>query len=203
LWFSRLVGGIVTATAVLIPMTVKDISPPVHVADRDSIGIPAPALQLDQWLNSPQLEIAALRGKVVLIRWWTDGCPYCEASAPALRTFDRKYRDQGLVVIGVFHPKPPGDPSVERMTRAAERFHFTFPIALDTDWKALNRWWLDGWPQAWTSVSFLIDRQGIIRYVHPGGEYHEGPGGDQMSDHSACHSDYRQLERSIVQLLGR
>ena len=191
--FSRLLAGaIFTASAVLIPMSAESDTPqPKHAGDDDSVGAPAPALHLDHWLNSPPLEMTALRGKVVLVRWWTDGCPYCEASAPALRSLDRKYRDQGLVVIGVFHPKPPGDPSVERMKRAAEGFHFTFPIALDADWRALNRWWLDGKPQAWTSVSFLIDREGIIRYVHPGGEYHEGPGEAQMPDHTACHSAYR------------
>jgi hypothetical protein len=88
------------------------------------------------------------------------------------------------------------------MQRATEGYHFTFPIALDADWKALNRWWLADRPQSWTSVTFLIDREGVIRYVHPGGEYHEGAGGTQLPDHTACHSDYLQIDQTIGQLLG-
>ena len=51
----------------------------------------------------------------------------------------------------------------------AREFGFTFPVAIDRDWATLRRWWLDGHRRAFTSVSFLIDRQGIIRYIHPGG----------------------------------
>jgi peroxiredoxin len=47
----------------------------------------------------------------------------------------------------------------------------TFPLAIDPDWETLRRYWLDGRTDAWTSVSFLIDQEGIIRYVHPGGSY--------------------------------
>src|SRR5437867_1940905 len=123
----------------------------------DRIGVAAPPLALENWINSEPLEIARLRGKVVLVRWWTDTCPFCAASAPALIEFDEKYRDRGLVTIGVFHPKPAGDWSVDRMRRAAARLGFRFPVALDAEWTALRRWWLDH-HDSWTSVSFLVDR---------------------------------------------
>lgn len=186
------------------------IVPPERRADRPArssdaaspVGEAAPALNLEHWIHSSPLEIRDLIGKVVLIRWWTDECPYCAATAPALRTFDRRYRDRGLTVIGVFHPKPAGDPRMERMTQAAKRFDFTFPIALDADWRALGRWWLDRRPQAWTSVTFLVDRKGIVRYVHPGGEFHEGAGGAHLTDHTQCHEDYREIEAAIQGLLS-
>lgn len=166
------------------------------------MGLPAPVLGLEHWLNSAPLEVSDLKGKVVLVRWWTDACPYCEASAPALRRFDREFRDRGLVVIGVFHPKPAGDASVRRMKRAAEAFQFTFPIALDAQWTALERWWLDRRPRGSTSVSFLIDRAGVIRYVHPGGEFHEGAGESHLPDHARCNSDFREIQKTIVRLLA-
>ncbi len=161
----------------------------------DRIGRPAPALQLKHWLNSAPLDVAALRGKVVLVRWWTDGCDLCVATAPALREFQRKYGPQGLQVIGVFHPKPAGDWDMQRVRRAAERLGFTFPVALDADWAALHRWWLDSNERGFTSVSFLIDKRGVIRYVHPGGEYHLG-------EHESCQRNYKDIEQTINRLLA-
>jgi peroxiredoxin len=164
----------------------------------DRVGVAAPRIGLDHWLHSPALEMDELRGKVVLIRWWTDGCPFCAATAPALREIDRKYGSRGLDVIGIFHPKPPGDWSVERMRSATERLGFIFPVALDAEWTALRRWWPDLEKRGWTSVSFLVDKKGIIRYVHPGGEFHES--GDE--DHAQCDRDYKDIERTVNRLLA-
>jgi len=163
----------------------------------DRLGIPAPRLGLEHWLNSPTLEMDALRGKVVLIRWWTDGCPYCAATAPALRHLDGKYGTRGLRVIGIFHPKPAGDGSVERMRIASQQKGFSFPVALDARWTALRRWWPDLEKRGWTSVSFVIDKRGVIRYVHPGGEFHEA----SEADHARCDRDYKDVERTIERLL--
>ena len=164
----------------------------------DRLGVPAPPLKLSGWLNSPPLDMDHLRGKVVLIRWWTDQCPFCAATAPALKGLDRKYRARGLEVIGIFHPKPAGDWSMERMRAATAQKGFTFPVALDADWAALNRWWPDLEKRGWTSVSFVCDKKGIIRYVHPGGEFHES----SAADHSRCDRDYREIERVIERLLS-
>jgi len=163
----------------------------------DRLGVPAPPLGLQHWLNSPTLEMDALRGKVVLIRWWTDGCPYCAATAPAMMHLDAKYSARGLRVIGIFHPKPAGDWSVERMRAATQQKGFTFPVALDGGWTALRRWWPDLEKRGWTSVSFVVDKKGFIRYVHPGGEFHEGGEGD----HARCDRDYKEVEQIIAGLL--
>lgn len=90
---------------------------------------------------------------------------------------------------------------IERVARGAERLGFRFPIALDADWKALDRWWLDEGTRAWTSVSFLIDKQGTIRYIHPGGEFHEGSGGDHWADHATCRRQYKEIDETIARLL--
>ena len=175
--------------------------PPGRASDlsrgEDRLGVPAPRLGLEHWLNSPPLEMDALRGKVVLIRWWTDDCPYCAATGPALKHLDAKYGARGLRVIGVFHPKPAGDWSVERMRVATQQKNFTFPVALDAGWAALNRWWPDLEKRGWTSVSFVVDKRGIIRYVHPGGEFHEA----SDRDHARCDRDYKDVEQTIERLL--
>ncbi len=134
---------------------------PGRIDGEDRIGEAAPPFELSAWLNSDPLEPGDLNGKVLLVRWWTDTCPFCSTTAPVLRELDRKYRDRGLRVIGIFHPKPPGDRSFERLRRATERFGFTFPVALDSDWTALRRWWLDREEQAWTSVSFVVDKRAL------------------------------------------
>src|SRR5258708_28704170 len=104
----------------------------------DRLGLAAPPFELKNWLHSPPLEMQALRGKGVLVRWWTEGCPFCVATAPALRQLDRKYAARGLAVIGVFHPKPPGDWSLGRMRMASDRLGVSFPVALAEGWSALG-----------------------------------------------------------------
>ena len=134
------------------------------------IGTPAPAWEASDWIGSPPLTLAGLRGKVVLVRWFmSTDCPYCTASAPALRQLDADYRERGLVVIGMYHHKQPEPLDLEKVKSWAHDFKFEFPVAVDRDWRTLNRWWLKDGPRDFTSVSFLIDRRGTIRHIHPGG----------------------------------
>ncbi len=168
---------------------------------QELIGRSAPALQLRYWLHSPSLEMRDLRGKVVLLRWWTQGCPFCEATGPALRKFQAEYGARGLEVVGIYHPKPPGDWSMAKLEEATREKNFTFPVALDGDWSALKRWWLTQ-DRNFTSVSFLVDRSGVIRYVHPGGEFHEGNRGGTAT-HETCRRDYRAIEAEIVSSLNQ
>jgi peroxiredoxin len=188
-----------------VGLLLMSINPYARAADfsrgEDRLGVVAPRLELQHWLNSPPLEMDALRGKVVLIRWWTDACPFCAATAPALRELDRKYGHRGLQVIGIFHPKPAGDWSVERMQVAGKRLGLNFPVALDGDWTALRRWWPDLEKRGWTSVSFVVDETGVIRYVHPGGEFHEAPGGND-AQHAQCEREYGNIDRVIQRLLA-
>ncbi len=74
-------------------------------AGDDRLGAAAPPFRFDAWLNSEPLKLSELRGQVVLVRWWTDTCPFCASSAPALRALHDEYADRGLQLIGVFHPK--------------------------------------------------------------------------------------------------
>jgi thiol-disulfide isomerase/thioredoxin len=140
---------------------------------------------------------ADLRGQVVLLRWWTEQCRFCRATLPALERLAREHPE--LVVIGVFHPKPPRPVSDRHVLRVARDLGFTGPIALDQDWQVLDRYWLGGHPErSWTSVSFLLDREGAIRWVHGGGEYH--PSDDAR--HRRCDLEYRELERVLAELLA-
>lgn len=162
------------------------------------IGKLAPEWGKLEWMNSQPLKLSELKDKVVLIRWWTETCPYCSRSAPALNEFHDTFKDRGLVVVGMYHPKPPGPRRQKALDKAVERFGFEFPIALDMDWKTLRRYWLANGRHRWTSVSFLIGKQGKIRYIHPGGEYYKGEG----ETRTEAQRDYDELKAMIEKLIA-
>jgi peroxiredoxin len=145
------------------------------VADEPPLGQKAAEWQLKDWINSEPLTLEGLKGKAVLVRWWmAPGCPYCAATAPALNEFHTRYQERGLVVIGAYHHKAPTPLDLAQVRRSVKELGFSFPVAVDHDWQTLKRWWLDGNKRRWTSVTFLIDRRGVIRHIHPGGQYVRG-----------------------------
>jgi peroxiredoxin len=156
------------------------------------IGKTAPDWEITEWIGSPPLSLASLRGKVVLVRWFAgSGCPYCSATAPALNRLHQEFASRGLVVIGLYHHKAPGKLSLASVRELAREYGFEFPVGVDRDWRTLKEWWLNGHERSFTSVSFLLDRQGIIRQVHPGGVMAIGT------------PDYRAMRSKIEELLRR
>ncbi|MFO0612496.1 MAG: TlpA disulfide reductase family protein [Polyangiaceae bacterium] len=169
------------------------IGPDAATTDVSSVvGKPAPEWELATWFNAKPLTMADLRGRVVLVRWFMSSeCPYCSATAPSLVKLDADYAARGLTVVGMYHHKSDGPLVVEDVRKLVqERYAFRFPVAIDDDWKTLKRWWLDAHPESWTSVSFLVDRGGTVRFVHLGGEYAPDSG------------DYRQMRAWIEELLA-
>jgi peroxiredoxin len=147
---------------------------------RDLLGTRPSAWAFDTWINSDPLNLSQLKGKVVLVRWWTaPGCPYCAASAESLEKWWRAFRDEGLVVIGAYHHKSDSPLTRQHVAGEAKRLGFSFPVAIDRDWKTLRSWWLDKTDRGWTSVTFLIDRAGTIRFIHGGGAYIQGDPGHE------------------------
>lgn len=131
-----------------------------------------------QWLNSPPLQAEALRGKVVLVDFWTYSCINCLRSLPYVKAWAEKYRDQGLVVIGVHAPEFAFERDVANVAKEAKKLGIDYPIAIDNNyriWQAFNNQY---WP-----AHYFIDVNGRIRYQHFG----EG--------------DYAQSERVIQTLL--
>jgi thiol-disulfide isomerase/thioredoxin len=168
---------------------------PLPVEGRERIGAAAPAWALDGWLQGS----GEPAGKVTLVRFFTNTCLYCARSMPAFQSLHEKYGPRGLQVLGFYHPKPLGaNRSRESVQKMLEAWGATFPIGLDTQWKTLRAFWLDGPPRGATSASFLIDRRGTIRWLHPGPELH--PGDDP--GHEACRRAFEILERAIERLLA-
>lgn len=158
-----------------------------------------PAKTADQWVQGGPLTLAGLRGKVVLIRFFMDSdCPYCRGTAPALNAFHDEFADRGLVVIGMYTPKPrPRAVTRDEVRGYVKAYGFAFPVAIDADWSALHRLWLDRVPGAeFTSSSLLIDRRGILRHVQKGGVYAK-----DAADPKA-RKDYDEMHDAIVKLVG-
>ncbi|WP_223518658.1 cytochrome c biogenesis protein DipZ [Pseudomonas sp. GL-B-19] len=122
-----------------------------------------------QWLNSPPLTTQALKGKVVLVDFWTYSCINCLRTLPYVKAWAEKYRDQGLVVIGVHAPEFAFERDIGNVTKAMKDLGINYPVAIDNDykiWRAFNN---EYWP-----AHYFADAQGRIRYHHFGeGEYAE------------------------------
>ncbi len=121
------------------------------------------------WLNSSPLTREALRGKVVVIDFWTYSCVNCLRTLPYVRAWYEKYKDQGLVVIGVHAPEFAFEKNIDNVRRAVKDLGIDYPVAIDNDyaiWRAFdNRYW---------PAHYFVDAEGRIRYHHFGeGDYSE------------------------------
>ena len=119
------------------------------------------------WLQSPPLSAESLRGKVVLVDIWTYGCSNCLNALPHVKEWAAKYKDQGLVVVGVHSPEFGYEHRIENVANAAERLGITFPIAIDNDFKIWNSFSNRFWP-----ALYFVDAEGRVRHHHFGeGDY--------------------------------
>ncbi len=130
----------------------------------------APELQgITHWLNSDPLTLAQLKGKVVLIDFWTYSCINCIRTLPHVTSWYDTYKDQGLVVLGVHSPEFAFEKNTDNVAKAIENFKIHYPVAQDNDfatWSAYNNQY---WP-----AEYLIDAQGNLRATHFGeGHYEE------------------------------
>ena len=122
---------------------------------------------LSNWINSDPLTLQKLRGKVVLIDFWTYSCINCLRTLPHVKAWDRTYRNRGLVVLGVHTPEFAFEHVPGNVDGAVRRLGIGYPVALDNDYGTWNAFQNQYWP-----AKYLIDRRGHLRYYHFGeGEY--------------------------------
>lgn len=122
-----------------------------------------------QWFNTAPMKLSELKGKVVLIDFWTYTCINCQRTLPYLRSWHEKYSDKGLVIIGIHSPEFEFEKSADNLQEAINDFELKYPIVQDNDfstWRAYsNRYW---------PAKYFIDKEGFVRYYHFGeGKYDE------------------------------
>ncbi|AZK96999.1 MULTISPECIES: cytochrome c biogenesis protein DipZ [Streptomyces] len=135
-----------------------------------SCGQAPPLEGIDSWLNTPgnrPLDLKSLRGKVVLVDFWTYSCINCQRAAPYLRDWDRTYRDSGLRIIGVHSPEFVFEKKRGNVAEGARKLGVTWPVALDNDLTTWSNYRNRFWP-----AKYLIDAEGTVRYFKFGeGQY--------------------------------
>jgi len=121
------------------------------------------------WINSPPLTLKELRGKVVLVDFWTYSCINCVRTLPYLRAWNEMYGDQGLVILGVHSPEFPFEKDLENLTTAMKELKVTWPVVQDNDFGIWNAFGNRYWP-----AHYLFDREGRLIQTHFGeGAYEE------------------------------
>jgi peroxiredoxin len=163
------------------------------------LGKSSPDWSNQRWVQGGPLRLADLRGKVVLLRFFMDAdCPLCRGTAPTLNELYSEFGARGLVVVGMYTPKPrPRPVSTEEVRRYVESYGFGFPVAVDDDWATLRKLWLNRVHEAsYTSASLLIDRKGVVRHVQKGGLYAKDAASPE------ARADYEAMRSAIVRLLA-
>lgn len=121
------------------------------------------------WINSPALDLAALRGKVVMVDFWTFACYNCLNALPYVKALEAKYRDRGFVVIGVHTPEFPHEKVEANVRSQVKSLGIVYPVVMDNDYRIWNSFSNQYWPAV-----YFIDATGRIRYHHFGeGKYDE------------------------------
>ncbi|MBX3397056.1 MAG: TlpA family protein disulfide reductase [Phycisphaerae bacterium] len=178
---------------------------PMSRTGRELIDTRAPRLVSRSWANTPNENPPELAGRVRLIRFFTDDCPSCRATLPTLSRIYRDYSEEGLSVVGIYYPKSgPRVVNDDEFRSTIRRLELEFPCMPDADWSFLDRIWLKSGdaarsePREHKCATFLLDRRGRIRFIHPGPDFYPSsrPAEKRQDE------DYRAVRAAIEKLLA-
>lgn len=164
-WLAVVAMALAACGAAFAPAPAPDASPPTMPA---RIPIPnlkqtAPEITSDVWINSPPLAAKDLRGKVVMVEFWTRGCINCRNVIPELKKMYADFAAKGFTIIGVHSPEFDYEKDADGARQAVQSFGIAYPVALDNDFANWKRY-----RNAYWSAIYLLDKQGVLRYTHIG-----------------------------------
>jgi thiol-disulfide isomerase/thioredoxin len=166
------VGIVVVAATIYATGFTKQLLGPFRSKTaeyKSSESSAAPELATGDWINSEPLKLKELRGRVVLIEFWTFGCYNCRNTLPFIKGWDDRYRTQGFTVIGVHSPEFDDERKIETLRREVASLGIKYPVVSDNDYQTWDAYNVEAWP-----TTFLLDKQGRIRWRHVGeGGYDE------------------------------
>jgi thiol-disulfide isomerase/thioredoxin len=129
----------------------------------------APDFAKGNWINSEPLTINKLRGHVVVVEFWTFGCFNCRNTLPTVKEWDAKYRDRGLIIVGVHTPETDSEYTLENVRKEVPALGIKYPVVTDNDYTTWKAYGVEAWP-----TIAVLDKQGRVRWVHVGeGRYEE------------------------------
>ncbi|HVF10097.1 MAG TPA: peptide-methionine (R)-S-oxide reductase MsrB [Abditibacteriaceae bacterium] len=141
-----------------------------------TLSMAAPELSGGPWLNTPDskpLTLAARRGKVTIVQFWTFGCSNCRANLPAYARLQTKFEKQGVTIIGVHTPEFDHERDPKNVARRVKELGITYPILIDSKIENWQRWKQQYWP-----TLYLIDKAGRVRHRWIGELNYKGAGGE-------------------------
>jgi peroxiredoxin len=148
--------------------------PPFDVSALPAVACPAPELEgVTEWINSPPLTLAALRGKVVVVHFYTFGCINCIRNLPHYNDWRQRFDRDRLVILGIHRPETPKEYDIAEVRRKAAEAGLKYPVAVDNDSRNWNAWANHIWPSV-----YLIDKSGFVRYWWYGELNWQGAKGD-------------------------
>ena len=127
-----------------------------------------------QWINSDPLTFKKLRGKVVVVHFWTNGCYNCVNNYAHYRSWQERYAGKDVVIVGIHAPEAPGERDIARIKQQADKNGLKFPIAVDNDMANWQAWKNSVWPTV-----YVVDRKGVVRYGWEGELNFQGAKGEE------------------------
>ena len=129
----------------------------------------APEFAKGDWINSDPLTLNKLRGRVVLVEFWTFGCYNCRNTLPSVKEWDARYRERGLTIVGVHTPETTSEYNIDNVRREVPALGIKYAVVTDNDYSTWKAYGVEAWP-----TILVVDKQGRIRWLHVGeGKYDE------------------------------
>ena len=174
-------GGLLVLVSILIVTVYTKSRGPLRLISGAGNGISADSRLSDgkspaapefadgTWINSEALTVKSLRGRVVLIEFWTFGCYNCRNTLPFVKRWHERYGDKGLAVVGVHTPELEDERNIEDVRREVTSLGVRYPVVTDNNYSTWHAYDVEAWP-----TIFVVDKKGQIRWTHVGeGAYDE------------------------------
>ncbi len=145
-------------------LTIAPVLGPASAQEHGPMNVRAPELKgIEEWLNSKRLELKDLKGKVVVLHFWTFGCINCYHNLPSYAGWQKDFGEKGVTIIGVHTPETAGEKQIEAVRTKVKDYEIKYPVAVDSGGKTWSAWNNRFWP-----CIYLIDKKGKVRYKWEG-----------------------------------
>jgi thiol-disulfide isomerase/thioredoxin len=138
----------------------ESLGAPYDFSKSQILETAAPELRgVDEWINTPPLTLKSLRGKVVVLNFWTFGCINCIHNLPHYKAWVKEYAKEPVVLLGIHTPETDEEHDLDKVKKAVAEKELVYPIAIDNRRETWKAWGNDVWPSV-----YLIDKRGYVRY---------------------------------------